>query len=124
NLRGDAAFEAAIASGAFRFIQPDLAKWGGITACLPLARRINAAGLCYCPHFLGGGIGLLASAHLLAAAGGDGLLEIDSNANPLRQGLAEPFPALEDGQFVLSERPGLGVAPSPDVERFTVATVA
>jgi len=124
NLRGDAAFDAAIASGAFRFIQPDLAKWGGITACLPLARRINAAGLCYCPHFLGGGIGLLASAHLLAAAGGDGLLEIDSNANPLREGLAEPFPALEDGQFVLSERPGLGVAPSPDIERFTVATVA
>ena len=92
NFRGDAAFDAAIASGALRFIQPDLAKWGGITACLPLARRINAAGLCYCPHFLGGGIGLLASAHLLAAAGGAGLLEIDSNANPLREGLAVPFP--------------------------------
>jgi L-alanine-DL-glutamate epimerase-like enolase superfamily enzyme len=120
NLRGDAAFDAAIASGALAFIQPDLAKWGGITACLPLARRINAAGLCYCPHFLGGGIGLMASAHLLAAAGGDGLLEIDSNANPLREGLAAPFPALEDGRFVLSEEPGLGVAPSVEVERFAV----
>jgi D-galactarolactone cycloisomerase len=120
NLRGDAAFDAAIAGGALRFIQPDLAKWGGITACLPLARRIGAAGLCYCPHFLGGGIGLLASAHLLAAAGGDGLLEIDSNANPLREGLAAPFPPLEDGQFVLSEEPGLGVAPSAEIERFAV----
>jgi D-galactarolactone cycloisomerase len=119
NLR-DAAFDAAIAAGALRFIQPDLAKWGGITACLPLARRIDAAGLCYCPHFLGGGIGLLASAHLLAAAGGDGLLEIDSNPNPLRDGLATPFPALEDGDFVLSEQPGLGVAPGPAVERFAV----
>jgi L-alanine-DL-glutamate epimerase-like enolase superfamily enzyme len=124
NLRGDAAFDAAIASGAFRVIQPDLAKWGGITACLPLARRINRAGLRYCPHFLGGGIGLLASAHLLAAAGGDGLLEIDSNANPLREGLAAPFPALEDGRFVLSEEPGLGVAPSPEVERFAVPLLA
>jgi L-alanine-DL-glutamate epimerase-like enolase superfamily enzyme len=124
NLRGDAAFDAAIAGGALRFIQPDLAKWGGITGCLPLARRINEAGLCYCPHFLGGGIGLLASAHLLAAAGGDGLLEIDSNANPLREGLAAPFPALEDGQFVLSEEPGLGVAPGAEVERFAVTVLA
>jgi L-alanine-DL-glutamate epimerase-like enolase superfamily enzyme len=120
NLRGDAAFDAAIASGALAFIQPDLAKWGGITACLPLARRINAAGLCYCPHFLGGGIGLLASAHLLAAAGGNGLLEIDSNANPLREELAAPFPALADGQFVLPGQPGLGVAPCAAVERFAI----
>jgi D-galactarolactone cycloisomerase len=120
NLRGDAAFDAAIASGALRVVQPDLAKWGGITACLPLAQRINDASLCYCPHFLGGGIGLLASAHLLAAAGGDGLLEVDSNANPLREGLAAPFPPLEDGCFVLSEAPGLGVAPDPEVERFAV----
>jgi L-alanine-DL-glutamate epimerase-like enolase superfamily enzyme len=121
NLRGDAAFDAAIAAGALRVIQPDLAKWGGISACLPLARRITAAGLRCCPHFLGGGIGLLASAHLLAAAGGDGMLEVDSNPNPLREELAAPFPALEDGQFVLPEGPGLGVAPSPGVERFAVA---
>jgi L-alanine-DL-glutamate epimerase-like enolase superfamily enzyme len=118
NLRGDAAFDAVIAARALRVIQPDLAKWGGISACLPLARRIVAAGLRYCPHFLGGGIGLLASAHLLAAAGGDGMLEIDSNPNPLREELAAPFPALEDGRFVLPNEPGLGVAPSPEVERF------
>jgi L-alanine-DL-glutamate epimerase-like enolase superfamily enzyme len=123
NLRGDAAFDAAIGSGAMRVIQPDLAKWGGITGGLPLARRINGAGLRYCPHYLGGGIGLLASAHLLAAAGGDGLLEVDSNPNPLRGGLAAPFPALEDGQFVLSEEPGLGVAPSPKIERFAVKSL-
>jgi D-galactarolactone cycloisomerase len=124
NLRGDAAFDAAIASGALRVVQPDLAKWGGITAGLPLARRINGAGLRYCPHFLGGGIGLLASAHLLAAAGGDGLLEIDSNPNPLREGLAAPFPRLEDGCFVLSEAPGLGAAPGPEALRFAVPLAA
>ncbi len=82
----------AIAAGALAVIQPDVAKWGGITGCLPLARRIVAAGRRYCPHYLGGGIGLLASAHLLAAAGGDGMLEIDCNPNPLREGLATPFP--------------------------------
>ena len=65
-------------------IQPDMAKWGGFTRCLSVARRIRAAGLRYCPHFLGGGVGQLASAHLLAAVGGEGLLEIDANPNPLR----------------------------------------
>jgi D-galactarolactone cycloisomerase len=120
NLRGDAAFDEAIGSGAFGVLQPDVAKWGGLTGCLPLARRIVAAGLRYCPHWLGGGIGLMASAHLLAAAGGDGLLEIDSNPNPLREGLAVPLPPLEDGRLVLPDRPGLGVAPDPEIERFAV----
>jgi L-alanine-DL-glutamate epimerase-like enolase superfamily enzyme len=120
NLRGEAAFDEAIGSGALGVIQPDVAKWGGITGCLPLARRIVAAGLRYCPHWLGGGIGLMASAHLLAVAGGDGLLEVDSNPNPLREGLAMPFPELKDGRLVLPDRPGLGIAPDPEIERFAV----
>ena len=118
NLRGDAAFDLAIASGAFHVIQPDLAKWGGLSAGLPLARRILAAGLRYCPHYLGGGIGLLASAHLLAAAGGDGVLEIDSNPNPLREGLACPFPSVDGGHLALSEEPGLGVSPASSLSHF------
>src|SRR3546814_4317399 len=64
NLMGDAAFDAALVEGGLSVVQPDLAKWGGISACLPLAGRIRAAGRRYCPHYLGGGIGLLESAHL------------------------------------------------------------
>jgi D-galactarolactone cycloisomerase len=120
NLRGGEAYDQAIELGALAVIQPDVAKWGGISACLPLARRILEGGRRYCPHYLGGGIGLLASAHLLAAAGGDGLLEVDCNPNPLREGLAHPFPALDDGRFVVPEGPGLGVAPRDEVERFRV----
>jgi hypothetical protein len=67
---------------------------------------------------------LLASAHVLAAAGGDGMLEIDSNDNPLRPELATPFPAHEDGEFILPAGPGLGGEPGPDVERFKVPTLA
>ena len=111
NLYGEAAFGKAIETGALAVIQPDVTKWGGISGCLPVVRRILAAGRRYCPHHLGAGIGVLASAHLLAAAGGDGLLEIDSNPNPLREGLAQPFPQLLDGNLVLSDSPGLGVAP-------------
>ena len=100
-----------MASGALAVVQPDLAKWGGISRGLPLARRIRAAGLRYCPHFLGGGIGLLASAHLLAAAGGDGLLEIDANDNPLRTLLMGPLERVAGGACRLGDEPGLGVVP-------------
>ena len=120
NLRGDARFDEAIGSGALKVIQPDIAKWGGFSAGLPMIRRIQKAGRRYCPHFLGGGVGLLASAHLLAAVGGDGLLEVDSNPNPLREGLASPFPPIEDGELVLSEAPGLGIDVDPALKRFLV----
>lgn len=112
NIAGHDAFDAAIASRSFAYLQPDLAKWGGVSGNLAVARAIGAAGLTYCPHFLGGGIGLLASAHLLAAAGGDGLLEIDANPNPLR----EAFPCagiLGDGRLHLSDAPGLGIDALP-----------
>ncbi|EGW50372.1 hypothetical protein HMPREF1022_02568 [Desulfovibrio sp. 6_1_46AFAA] len=111
NIRSDTAFDAAIAAASVRVVQPDVCKWGGLTGCLRVARAALAAGLHYCPHYLGGGIGLLASAHLLAAVGGDGLLEVDCNPNPLRELLAAPFPRLRDGRFLLSDAPGLGVAP-------------
>jgi L-alanine-DL-glutamate epimerase-like enolase superfamily enzyme len=108
---GDAAFAAALDEGVLDVVQPDLAKWGGLSACLPLARRIRAAGKRYCPHYLGGGIGLLASAHLLAAVGGDGMLEIDANPNPLRSLLCGPLEAVDAGRVSLPEAPGLGVEP-------------
>ena len=111
NILGEEAFDRLIGGQALAVIQPDVTKWGGISGCLPVARRIVDAGKRYCPHHLGGGIGLLASAHLLAAAGGDGLLEVDCNHNPLREGLAQPFPRLADGRLWLSDAPGLGVAP-------------
>ncbi|HET7729416.1 MAG TPA: mandelate racemase/muconate lactonizing enzyme family protein [Usitatibacter sp.] len=111
NMAGDDQFDAAIASRAFAVLQPDVAKWGGISGCLPVARRIRAAGLRYCPHFLGGGIGLLASAHLLAAAGGDGMLEIDANPNPLRSEICGPLSTVVDGHATLTDAPGLGIVP-------------
>ena len=111
NLVGEAQFDAAISSRAFGVIQPDIAKWGGFSGCLAIARRIRAAGLRFCPHYLGGGIGLLASAHLLAAAGGDGILEIDANPNPLRTSTCGRVGSVRDGRITLSEEPGLGLVP-------------
>ena len=111
NLAGDSAFDEALAARVFRVVQPDIAKWGGFSGCLPVARRILASGARYCPHFLGGGVGLLASAHLLATVGGDGLLEVDANENPLREATAGAANAVRDGRVDLGDAPGLGVDP-------------
>jgi D-galactarolactone cycloisomerase len=111
NVQGPDAFDAAIRSGALSVLQPDLAKWGGISGCWPVVAQAIAQGLRYCPHYLGGGIGLLASAHVLAAAGGDGALEVDANPNPLRSELAAPVARLEAGACRLGEAPGIGVVP-------------
>lgn len=84
NIAGITDFETAIASRHLGFLQPDIAKWGGFTGCFAVAERLTGADTIYCPHFLGGGVGLTASAHLLAAVGGKGWLEVDVNPNPLR----------------------------------------
>lgn len=106
-----AAYDDALAGGAIRYVQPDVAKWGGVSGCIAVARRARAHGLTYCPHFLGGGIGLLASAHLLAAAGGDGMLEVDTNPNPLRDDVAGGHLAVADGMITLAGEPGIGIVP-------------
>jgi D-galactarolactone cycloisomerase len=111
NMRGPAEFAAAAASGAFAVIQPDVGKWGGFSGCLPVARHSMAQGRLFCPHWLGGGIGLVASMQLKAAAGGAGYVEVDSNPNPLRDVLATPALSLKEGVVSLSSRPGLGVVP-------------
>ena len=111
NLDAMARFDAALSAGIWRFVQPDAAKWGGVSGCLRVARAAQAAGAVYCPHYLGGAVGLLASAHLLAAAGGPGLLEMDVNPNPLRDDVLGNLLAVEDGTVALPEGPGLGLTP-------------
>jgi D-galactarolactone cycloisomerase len=121
NVRGLEELAALAASGV-AVIQPDLAKWGGITGCLAAARHARERGRRYCPHFLGAGIGLLASAHLLKAVGGDGLLEVDVNDNPLQSLLTAPFPTIVDGSVELPDGPGLGVYPdAAAIARFRVS---
>ncbi|MDB5490120.1 MAG: putative mandelate racemase/muconate-lactonizing protein [Reyranella sp.] len=111
NLRGAGPFQEMIDSGLVGVIQPDAAKWGGHSGCLPVARAALAAGRTYCPHFLGGGIGLLHSLHLLAAVRGPGLLEVDANPNPLREGILQDLLTVRDGSVSLPGGQGLGLEP-------------
>lgn len=115
NLMSAASFDGAMDSKAFGVLQPDIAKWGGISGCWPVIQKIREAGIRYCPHYLGAGIGLMASAHVLAAAGGDGMLEVDANDNQLRSLLAPPLQQVLDGYITLAETPGIGVTPDLNV---------
>ena len=114
NITGQTDFANAARSGVFGVLQPDVAKWGGITGCWSVAQTIRTANRRYCPQFLGGGIGLIASAHLLAAAGGDGLLEVDVNPNPLSDAF-DPWPdKRQRGVIQIANLPGLGVTELPE----------
>jgi L-alanine-DL-glutamate epimerase-like enolase superfamily enzyme len=112
-------FEEILAEDVLGVVQPDIAKWGGLSVCAGLARGILKAGKMFCPHYLGGGLGLLASAHLLAGIGGDGWLEVDVNDNPLRDLFCGPILNVKEGAVQLGEDPGLGIAPDLlSIERY------
>ena len=107
----DAQFDAAVADKVLRVLQPDVTKWGGISGNLRVARAAISAGKRYCPHFFGGGIGLLASLHLLAAAGGDGVLEFDCHPNAGRELLVGSSLPVREGRVPVPQLPGLGFIP-------------
>ncbi len=122
NFGDRAAFNSATSSGHLSILQPDIAKWGGLTGCLGVAQQAIAAGRRYFPHFLGAGVGLIASAELLAAVGGDGWLEVDVNKNPLRtlffDGGKEP---ISNGDWHCFDEAGIGYANlSKELKRFEV----
>ena len=109
NMRGFGAFQQALAAGYLSFVQPDVAKWGGISACREVAVAVRQHGAVFCPHWLGGGIGLAASMHLRAAMGPDGFAEVDANPNPLREQVFAP--PVQEGWVTLTDAPGLGIEP-------------
>lgn len=113
NIVGMASFETAMTSGIFGVIQPDVAKWGGVSLCRQVAVKATEQGRLYCPHFLGGGIGLSASAAVLASIQGDGLLEVDSNDNPLRSSFGLWGDGEDRSTFKISDGSGMGIVELP-----------
>lgn len=118
NFHG-AQFDEANKSDVLRVIQPDVTKWGGVTGNLRVARAAVAAGKRYCPHYFGGGISLLASLHVLAAAGGTGLLEFDCHPNAGRELIVGSLLPVSEGRVPVPTGPGLGATPDRDgLERY------
>lgn len=96
----------------FDYIQPDIGKLGGFTGLLRCLERPAAGTPVYCPHWLGGAVGLAASAQILAIIGGAGMLEVDINTNPLRDAMAswKALPSAS-GMISLPEAHGIGITP-------------
>ncbi len=107
----DAQFDDAIGAKVLQVIQPDVTKWGGVTGNWHVADSAVKAGKRYCPHYFGGGISLLASLHVLAAAGGEGLLEFDCHPNVGRQAIVGNLLPVTDGRVPVPTGPGLGGEP-------------
>lgn len=121
NILSEARFAAMVEAGALGVIQPDVAKWGGISGPLAAGRHAHAAGARCCLHYMGTALGLAASAHVLAAIGGDGRLELDANDNPLRTDLGNIDLSLAAGRMRLPEGPGIGFV--PDSGRLAALTI-
>jgi len=117
NLRDMGAFRTAFSY--LEFVQPDIGKWGGVDGCLAIARSALEHDCTYCPHWLSGGVGLMHSAHVLAAAGGDGRLEVDANPNPLRTRVIDPATGIFEGTLHIVAPAGIGIeSPVDDLSEF------
>ena len=80
-----------------------------------IPRTAVAAGKRYCPHYFGGGVALMASLQLLAAAGGEGLLEFDCHPNMGREAVVGDLLPVRDGQVPVPLGAGLGASPDLDL---------
>ena len=110
NLRGAELLDAAEGE-VLRVLQPDITKWGGFSGNFPVAKAAVAKGKLFCPHVFGGGLALIAGLQILAAAGGEGLLEFDCHPNAGRELVIRDALPVVDGRVPVPKGSGLGVIP-------------
>ena len=115
NLSGNADFDEAINLGHLSVIQPDVAKWGRNYGMPRRGKKLHCEqGAIISRIFLVLASGLAASAELLAAVGGDGLLEVDVNDNPLRSLFFDGTEPVTKGKWICNDSIGLGIETLPD----------
>ncbi len=111
----------SMAGAGLRVVQPDVAKWGGLTGALDLADALPADVLLW-PHFMGSAVGQMAALSVSAAVGEASACEVDVNDNTLRTELCGDAIVIQDGFVRLPGGPGLVVPPDPaQLERFSEA---
>ena len=122
NLHMAYAFENFILRGAVDFIQPDVARAGGITEIRKITALAAKHQVPVSFHTWGDGVALAASVHLSAALQDCIVMELDYTYNPLREELlVEPF-QVQNGYLTPSDKPGLGIDLNPAaIERFAFA---
>jgi L-alanine-DL-glutamate epimerase-like enolase superfamily enzyme len=109
NLQMSYAFENFIARGAVDFIQPDVARAGGISEIRKITAMAAKHKVPVSFHTWGDGVALAASIHLSAALKDCIVMELDYTYNPLREELlGDPF-KVQNGYLIPPEKPGLGI---------------
>lgn len=109
NLYGVDAF-VAMANAGVKFLQPDVAKWGGVSGALALAKAMPR-GTRLWPHFMGSEVGQQASLAVSAAVGDGSKCEMDVNENLLRTDLCGHGERVVEGSVSLFSNPGLLAPP-------------
>lgn len=117
NLHMSYAFENFIERGAVDFVQPDVARAGGITEIRKITALAAKRNVPVSFHTWGDAVALAASIHLSAALKDCIVMELDHTYNPLREALlCEPF-KVEKGYLIPPEKPGLGIEMNPQALR-------
>jgi L-alanine-DL-glutamate epimerase-like enolase superfamily enzyme len=109
-------FDRLMGAGAVDFVQPSVAKMGGISELCKVFPVATARHATLMPHVFYDGPGLLAAIHVTAALGtADAMIEwrdFDLEAE-FYSGILSP----KDGRIQVPQNPGLGIDPDPDVIR-------
>ena len=119
NLHMCYAFENFVVRSAVDFIQPDVARAGGVTEIRKIAAMAATHKVPISFHTWGDGVALAASVHLSAALKESIVMELDTTYNPLREELLRERLQVENGYLAPPEKPGLGVELDPSaLQRF------
>ena len=110
----------AMANAGMQVLQPDVAKWGGLTGALDLAEQLSEGTVLW-PHFMGSAVGQMAALSVSAAIGADSVCEMDVNENSLRTELCGDVMHIKDGHVTLIDSVGLVGEP---VDQFLQAHIA
>lgn len=94
-------------------LQPDVAKWGGVTGALDLTAALPSGTMIWL-HFMGTAVGQMAALSLTAAIGGRSVCEMDVNKNRLRTDLCGSIFAITKGRVPLVDMLGLVKPPKSD----------
>jgi len=103
-----------MADAGMKVLQPDVAKWGGITGALELASVLPTGALLW-PHFMGSAVGQMAALSVTAAMDVSSVCEMDVNENGLRTALCGEVMAIDNGRVELHG--GGGLVYEPDAQR-------
>jgi D-galactarolactone cycloisomerase len=107
------AFREIVAAGAADIVQPSITKVGGLGEMRRIAALAAAANVTLVPHSFYFGPGLAATLHVAAATSGVPYVEFPPG--DLEAPLLQAPPRCVDGHVAITDRPGLGADPVPDV---------